>query len=503
LTKYKIMGEYTLGSRTVAPAHTLAKTPPQSRVLHDALIITRREVRDSLRDWRILAPILILTLIFPWIMNATTRVAIDFVEQYSATIIPIRLIPFGLMIVGFFPLTFSLVIALETFVGEKERNSLEPLLGTPLSDASLYLGKLFAATALPVFASYVGIGAYLSWLYMTIQYVPDLTVLVQILLLTGMEALVMVTGAVVVSTHTTSVRAANLLASFIIIPMAFLLQAESVLLFWGNYSVLWYIIAALLVVDLILIRMGIQTFNREEILAREVDDINPRRTAAKLLDEFRVDGAFSLRATYLRDMPRILSANRLPIAVTMAAMLITFAVGWAYAEQFPLPASLLQPLRVQQDWSTSAAGANLSFLPQINTPAIFFHNARSLVLAVLLGLLSFGAAALMLLMVPVGVVGFLTAEVAGAGMDPVVFLAAFILPHGIFELPAATLATAFALRAGASIISGGKRDEQGGLIHALADWIKVFVLIVLPLLLVAAFVEANITPRIVALFFGG
>lgn len=300
------MSESILGTTPAVTQHTLPEPHLGGGTLHDALIITKREVRDSLRDWRILTPILVLTLIFPWIMNATTRVAIDFVEQYSATIIPIRLIPFGLMIVGFFPITFSLVIALETFVGEKERNSLEPLLGAPLTDGSLYLGKLFAATALPLFASYIGITAYLGWLFITIQYTPDLLVLIQILLLTTMEALVMVTGAVVVSTHTTSVRAANLLASFIIIPMAFLLQAESVLLFWGNYDVLWYLIGGLIVIDLVFIRMGIQTFNREEILAREVDEINPKRTVAQFFNEFRVDGKFSIRALYAYDLPRIL-----------------------------------------------------------------------------------------------------------------------------------------------------------------------------------------------------
>lgn len=494
------MSEYALSApalaeKTAAPHYSIGET------LRDALIITRREVRDSLRDWRIVAPILILTLVFPWIMNFTTQVAIDFVREYSATIIPIRLIPFGLMIVGFFPITFSLVIALETFVGEKERNSLEPLLGAPLSDASLYLGKLFAATALPLFASYIGIAAYLAWLYLTIQYVSDTVVLVQILLLTTMEALVMVTGAVVVSTHTTSVRAANLLASFIIIPMAFLLQAESVLLFWGNYDVLWYIIAGLVIVDLIFIRMGIQTFNREEILAREVDEISIKRLAQRLVEQFRVDGKFSLRWLIFENVPAILKANRLPILVTVAALVVTFLVGWLYAAQFPLPAELMQPLRVQHDFAENSAGANLSFMPQLNTPAIFIHNARTLLISAALGVASFGTLALLLLMVPVGVVGFLGAELAHAGTNPLLFLAAFILPHGIFEMPAAALATALALRAGATIISGNNR-ELGGLVAALADWIKVFVFVVLPLLLIAAVIEANVTPRIVVLIFG-
>ncbi|MBI4670452.1 MAG: stage II sporulation protein M [Chloroflexi bacterium] len=485
-----------LAQAAMSPHHAFGET------LRDAFIITRREVRDSLRDWRIVAPILILTLVFPWIMNFTTRVAIDFVEEYSATIIPIRLIPFGLMIVGFFPITFSLVIALETFVGEKERNSLEPLLGAPLTDASLYLGKLMAATALPLLASYIGIAAYLAWLFYTIQYAPDWIVLVQILLLTTMEALVMVTGAVVVSTHTTSVRAANLLASFIIIPMAFLLQAESVLLFWGNYAVLWYIIAALVTVDLIFIRMGIQTFNREEILAREVDEINPKRIVLRFIDQFRVEGKFSLRWIVFQNVPRILKSNRLPMLVTLAALVAIFCLGWWYAGRYPLPEEMMQPLRVQADFASSAPGADFAFMPQINTPSIFLHNARTLFLSTVLGIASFGTGALLLLMAPIGVVGFLTAALAQAGTNPLTFLVAFILPHGIFEIPAAVIATGLGLRLGATVISGARRGENSGFIGALADWIKVFVIVVLPLLLVAAFVEANITPQIVTFFFG-
>ena len=496
------MSELALSSPAAPAEHSPAARPVLVEALRDALIITRREVRDSLRDWRIVLPILILTLIFPWIMNATTKVAIDFVEQYSATIIPIRLIPFGLMIVGFFPITFSLVIALETFVGERERNSLEPLLGTHLSDASLYLGKLVAATALPLFASYIGIAAYLAWLFYSIQYVPDWIILLQILLLTTMEALVKVTGAVVVSSHTTSVRAANLLASFIIIPMAFLLQAESVLLFWGNYSVLWYIIAALVVVDLIFIRMGILTFNREEILAREVDEINPRRMLGRLLDQFRHDGKFSLRWLVLENVPQILRANRLPVVITIFTLLAAFLVGWLLALEFPLPPSLMQPLRVPQDFAASAAMSNLGWMPRITTAAIFVNNVRSLLLATLLSLVTFGAAALMLLMIPLAIVGFLAAELANAGTNPLLFLTAFILPHGIFELPAAVLATAFALRVGASLITGSRR-EGNGFIGAFADWLKVFIVVVMPLLLIAAVVEANLTPRIVAYFFGG
>ena len=106
--------------------------------LKKAWIITRREVRDQFRDWRIIAPIIILTVFFPGLMNFTAQQAVDFVGKYGAPIIADRLIPFLLMVVGFFPISVSLVIALESFVGEKERRSIEPLLSSPLTDVQLY-----------------------------------------------------------------------------------------------------------------------------------------------------------------------------------------------------------------------------------------------------------------------------------------------------------------------------------------------------------------------------
>jgi uncharacterized membrane protein SpoIIM required for sporulation/ABC-type transport system involved in multi-copper enzyme maturation permease subunit len=471
-------------------------------MLSDALIITRREIRDSLRDWRILAPIIILTLIFPWIMNLSTRVAINFVEEYNATIIPLRLVPFAVMVVGFFPISFSLIIALETFVGEKERNSLEPLLDTPISDESLYFGKLFAAMFLPLLASYLGVTTYLTGLYFSIQYVPEPVVLAQIMIMTTMEAIVMVSGAVVVSSHTTSVRAANLLASFIIIPMAFLLQGESILLFWGQYDAMWFILAALVVANILLIRTGIRTFNREEILAREIDEINLKSMLARFRTYF-IGTGFSLVRIYRDDVPRLLRENRLPIAMTTLVLIGGMLLGWAVAWRFPLPSGAI-PFRIDAEAFKSGMNApGYSFLPSINTWVIFANNIRALLLASLLGLFSFGSLALILLLIPMAIVGFFAGEMIPLGSDPLTFLTAFILPHGVVELPAAIIATAFALRLGASIIAPPPGVTAGeNLLRALAELLKVFLFVVLPLLLIAAWIEVNITPQIVIYFYG-
>jgi uncharacterized membrane protein SpoIIM required for sporulation/ABC-type transport system involved in multi-copper enzyme maturation permease subunit len=472
-------------------------------MLSDALIITRREVRDSMRDWRIVAPILILTLVFPWIMNLSTRLAINFVEEYNATIIPLRLVPFAVMIVGFFPISFSLIIALETFVGEKERSSLEPLLDTPISDASLYLGKLLAAMIPPLFASYLGVAAYLLGLYFSIQYVPEWIVLFQIIATTTMEALVMVSGAVVVSSHTTSVRAANLLASFIIIPMAFLLQGESILLFWGQYDVMWYILALLFVADVLLIRTGIRTFNREEILAREIDELN-LGAIVRLFRRYFIGSQFSIARVYRADVPRLLRENRLPLATTLGAMLIALIGGWVFALRFPLPADLVSSIKIDPEMiRQQTAFQGNSFLPRLDAGAIFFYNLRSLLGFALLGLFSFGSLGCLPMITTMGLVGFILGEIRVLGMDGIVFLAAALLPHGIIELPAAILATAFALRAGASIIAPPPGITAGeNLMRALADLVKIVLFVVLPLLVLAALIEANVTPQILIRLYG-
>ncbi len=483
-------------------------------------IIVRRELRDTLRDWRLVTPVVILTLIFPWLMNWTARVAINFVQQRNATIIGERIIPFLLMIVGFFPISFSLIIALETFVGEKERRSIEPLLSMPITDMELYLSKMIAATALPLLGSILGIVVYLGGLYFSIGYLPPPDLLVQIFVLNVISALVMVAGAVVISSQTTSVRAANLLASFIIVPMALLIQAESVIMFWGFLETLWLIALGLVVVMLILVRMGIKTFNREEILGREIDELNLRRVGSLLRYFFVRPPAPGIAPApaaegrtprqvlrwvwrvYRHDLPLLLRRNWMAVAVVLIMVTAAFAIGWGYVEKYPLPPGVLRLENLSQQDLESFS--QIDFLPTLATGSIFWHNLRVLLLAALAAVISLGVFAILMLMIPLGLVGFFAGQIAWLGYDPLLFLATFVLPHGIFEIPAAILATAFALRVGASITAPREGLTVGeGLIAAVAEFGKVLIFAVVPLLLIAAWIEAHLTPRLVLWVYGG
>ena len=504
----------------VSPGTNLSQGRSSLRMIW---LIARREIRDILRDWRIVTPIVVLTLIFPWLMNWTAQVAIDFVQRRDATIIGERLIPFLLMIVGFFPISFSLVIALETFVGEKERRSIEPLLSMPITDLELYLGKMISSTALPLLGSILGISVYLGGLYVSVDYAPPPDLVVQIFALNIITGLLMVAGAVVVSSQTTSVRASNLLASFIIVPMALLIQGESIVMFWGNYEALWIVAVGLLVVTLILVRMGVKTFNREEILGREVDELNVRRTGQLLRHFFVQPPGRAIRVTkapdvsvaplrllhwlgrvYRYDLPYLLRDNWLPIVEVVLSLLMAVVLGGALVDQYPLPPGVLSLESIADQELDLQAFSDVSFLPSLTTTGIFGHNVRVLLLAAMLAVISLGVLAILLLMVPIAVVAFFAGQVAWQGYSALAFLMAFVLPHGVFEIPAAILATAFALRIGASVTAPREGLTVGeGMMSTMADFLKVFVFVVLPLLLVAAFVEANLTTKIVMWVYGG
>jgi uncharacterized membrane protein SpoIIM required for sporulation len=367
----------------------------------------------------------------------------------------------------------------------------------------------------------LGLSVYLTGLYLSIGYVPPLITFVQIFALNVVTALVMVSGAVVVSSQTTSVRAANLLASFIIVPMALLIQGESVVMFWGNHDALWIILLGLLVVMLILMRMGVKTFNREEILGREIDELNLRRTL-RLLRHFFVQPPRGLAYTpegqapapaarrllrwlgrvYRRDLPYLLRHNWLPIAIVLLFLVVAGVAGWVYVERYPLPQGVIN----LEDLSAHdfEALSDVSFLPSLTTGGIFVHNVEVLLLAAVVAVISLGVLSVLMLMIPIVLVSFLAGQMAWLGYSPLVFVGAFILPHGLLEIPAALLATAFALRIGASITAPREGLTVGeGLLVALADFGKVFLFLVIPLLLAAAFVEANLTPQIVIWAYGG
>jgi len=468
--------------------------------LQMALIITRREVRDQFRDWRIIFPIIVLTVFFPGLMNFTARQAVEFVERYGAPVVGDRLIPFLLMVVGFFPISVSLVIALESFVGEKERRSIEPLLSSPLTNSQLYFGKLMAAMIPPLMASYLGIIVYLVGINRQIGWSPEPALLIQILMLTAVQGVLMVSGAVVVSSQTTSVRAANLLASFIIIPMALLIQGESIIMFWARYQILWWMLAGLIVIAGLLIRTGLAYFNREELLGRELDVLN-LFWAWRVFKQSFLGRARSPIQWYRQEVIPTLLQMKLPILFSALAIVAGFFVGVIEADAFTLPPEIIQLDQLNEGFIEGLE--SLSFFSPSGVGLIWLHNLRVVAIASAFGVFSFGVLGILILMLPIGLIGYLAANIANAGYSASTFLVALVLPHGLLEIPAIIITGAAILSLGATLATpaDGKTIGEAWLM-ALARGAKIVIGVVIPLFLAAALVEVFITPQIAVWLLG-
>jgi len=469
-----------------------------------ALIITRREVRDQFRDWRIIAPILILTVFFPGLMNFTASQAVDFVAKYGAPIIADRLIPFLLMVVGFFPISVSLVIALESFVGEKERRSIEPLLSSPLTDVQLYLGKLMAVMFPPLIGSFLGISVYLVGVYRQVGWAPDLTLLIQVVALATVQSLVMVSGAVVISSQTTSVRASNLLASFIIIPMAMLLVGESMIMFWARYEVLWWAIFGQGIIAWLLVRTGIAHFNREDLLGRELDTLNLKWAWGVFREAFQGEKKPSQSWWRVNIWNKLLELKW----SLLLALVISAGAGWigaSQAEVFTLPAELLNWENLEEGLVTGLEEVGpIHFFSVEGLGRIFLHNIRAISLASLMGIFSFGVLGIIALVLPFGIIGYFAALIGQTSISPGMFLLGFVVPHGVVEIPAIILTGALIIQLGITLMTPNKEFSIGeALVRSLAEWARIFCCVVLPLLALAAFLEVFITPRVALNLFGG
>jgi uncharacterized membrane protein SpoIIM required for sporulation len=186
---------------------------------------------------------------------------------------------------------------------------------------------------------------------------------------------------------------------------------------------------------------------------------------------------------------------RFSIVITIVLVLIGIWIGTSLIKPFNFPFSTQNigemESQIRETFTVFSAGGISSVF------TIFWRNIRVLLLSFILGIFSFGILGTLPLIASVGVVGYLMSLLQINGIGTSVYLFGFILPHGIFEIPAAIIATAAVLYGGAVLTTPNSKLTIGEVsLQALADWCKLMVGVVIPLLLLAAVVEAWITPKI-------
>ena len=132
---------------------------------------------------------------------------------------------------------------------------------------------------------------------------------------------------------------------------------------------------------------------------------------------------------------------------------------------------------------------------------IFGNNIRAFVVTACYGFIPFVFLPVVSLALNGAILGLFAAFYVNNGQSLLVYLAG-ILPHGIFELPALVLAMSCGLYLCRVITDYVRFNRKGTVKPALANIARVLVLNVLPLTAIAAVIEANVTPLILAHFMG-
>ena len=450
-------------------------------------LIARRDLRESTSDARLLIAMTSLTFVIPVVAGLGVTLAGHYLGP-GARGITERLAEVGAFFVVFLPASFSLVLALESFSGERERNTLETLFATPLRESEIYLGKCLAVIIPSLSLSYSALAVYSVAVFFLVDFIA-VQELGPLLAVTLAQAMVMVAGATIVSSQTKTLRSANVMASFIIIPMSAVIQAESVLIISRLEWVLWGVAAILAVVALMLLRLGIIGFNRENILAKESRAPDRRAWLLGLLRRIphRPSQLRRFVGDALGSTPGAFGRTRSAIAVS-ACLLVAGAIAGVAARQFDLVPSRPVALLV----ATKAAVGHEAVL---GTPPFFLLILRNnllvgflMVLLAPLTLGAFGGLATLINGFVVGYIGAVFFEFSRLG-----FFACGIAPHGIIELPALVLAAAFALRVGASMVRPSPGGWWAGMRVGTADYFRG-ALVFVPMFAFAALIEAYITP---------
>jgi uncharacterized membrane protein SpoIIM required for sporulation len=255
------------------------------------------------------------------------------------------------------------------------------------------------------------------------------------------------------------------------------------------------------IIAILLVRIGIAHFNREELISREFDSLDLRWGLVSFWNNFRGE-AHSPMDWYKKEIKDELLKIRMPALLVIFVLIGGVLLGANLANRFVIPPEL-----INMDTITMGSIEGLESVRLFETgsvPAVWFYNLRLMVLASIMGVFSFGVLALIVMLFPILLIGYFTATMASAGLSPLLFLLAFVIPHGVLEIPAIIFAGAAILRLGATLATPSPGKTIGeAMMSGMADWAKVMVGLVLPLLLGAAVLEVVITPKIAFWIFGG
>ena len=258
--------------------------------MKNSLIIFKKEIKEVLKNKNIWLPILIITVLFSIAMPLIITIAsgsilededtakfmskvfgqVDDPEKVFIGFIIKQFLIFLLMI----PAMVPSLIAPASVLMEKENNTLEPLLGTPIKTRELLFGKSLTAMV-PAFVISTINFLILTLvvdvvLYIKMGYTPLPTVewLIVAFILSPILSFLLTMISIIVSSKSTDIRSAQGIGSVIIFPIYLIIGLQIAGFFLINITYLLLGCLGFLILCPILLRIAVRVFDRENILTK-------------------------------------------------------------------------------------------------------------------------------------------------------------------------------------------------------------------------------------------
>ncbi len=172
------------------------------------------------------------------------------------------------------PIMVSNVIAADSFVGEKERKTLEALLYTPTTDGELLTGKLLSAWLPALLVSLLGYLLYSVTANLAAARLvgeplfPNLIWTVMVIWVAPAAAAFGLTSMMLVSVRAKTFQDAYQTGSLVVLPVVLLLLGQAMGVIYFSVWLTLGLGLALWIISLALLVYGKRTFHRTELIAR-------------------------------------------------------------------------------------------------------------------------------------------------------------------------------------------------------------------------------------------
>jgi ABC-type Na+ efflux pump permease subunit len=163
-------------------------------------------------------------------------------------------------------------VAADSFVGEKERGTIEPLLATPVRNRELFAGKLITAVIPAVLGTWLGTAIFAGFVAVShsAYYPPfvfaDPDWVFSTLIIAPLVALLAAGIGALISTRVSSYRVAYQLNGLIALPVILIMIPQAAFLFLFTARAWFYVAIVLGLLDLVVVAWALSIFDRDRLL---------------------------------------------------------------------------------------------------------------------------------------------------------------------------------------------------------------------------------------------